>query len=72
MILLEFNFGSMGFPMIDPENYYILLFSVMTPSVAFSVRLAEATTLGDSPVVYETVDLNIGDSYDEFTGNYYT
>ena len=37
-------------------------------SAAFSVRLHEDTTLGDSAVIFETVDLNIGDGYDEFTG----
>ena len=42
--------------------------SAMNPSAAFSVRLHEDTVLSDSPLVYETVDLNIGDGYDEFTG----
>ena len=40
----------------------------MAPSVAFSVRLHETSVLSDSPLVYGTVDLNIGDGYDEFTG----
>ena len=40
----------------------------MNPSAAFSVRLHENTVLTDSPCVYETVDVNIGDGYDEFTG----
>ena len=42
-------------------------FSVRDP-VAFSTRLDENTSLNDSPVIFETVDLNIGDGYDEFTG----
>ena len=37
-------------------------------SVAFSVRLHEDTVLSDSPVVFGTVDLNIGSAYDEFAG----
>ena len=41
----------------------------MNPSAAFSARLDEDTVLSDSPVVYGTVDLNVGDGYDEFTGN---
>ena len=36
---------------------------------SFSTRLHEDTTTSDSPVVFGTVDLNIGDGYDEFTGN---
>ena len=41
----------------------------MAASVAFSVRLHEHTVLSDSPVVYGTVDPNIGDGYDEFSGS---
>ena len=37
-------------------------------SVAFSTRLHQDTTIDDSPVIFGTVDLNIGDGYDEFTG----
>ena len=37
-------------------------------SAAFSTRLHEDTTLSDSAVIFGTVDLNIGDGYDEFTG----
>ena len=34
----------------------------------FSTRLHEQTEIGDSAVIFGTVDLNIGDGYDEFTG----
>ena len=47
---------------------YLLHFSVEVP-VAFSTRLTDDTSINDSPVIFETVDLNIGDGYDEFTGN---
>ena len=43
-------------------------FSVNEVSAAFSTRLHEETTLSDSPVIFGTVDLNIGGGYDEFTG----
>ena len=43
-------------------------FSVEVP-VAFSTRLQGYTNIDDSPVIFEIVDLNIGDGYDEFTGN---
>ena len=36
--------------------------------MAFSVRLHEDTVLSDSACIFGTVDLNIGDDYDEFTG----
>ena len=47
---------------------YLLPFSVEVP-VAFSTRLTEDTIVNDSPVIVDVVDLNIGDGYDEFTGN---
>ena len=40
----------------------------MEVQVAFSTRLTEDTIINDSPVIFGTVDLNIGDGYDEFTG----
>ena len=40
----------------------------MAPSAAFSVRLHENTVLGDGAVIFGTVDLNISNGYDEFTG----
>ena len=40
----------------------------MDPAVAFSVRLHENTEINDSPCVFGTVGLNIGNGYDEFTG----
>ena len=40
----------------------------MASSAAFSVRLHENMVIGDSPVVFGTVDLNAGDGNDEFTG----
>ena len=43
-------------------------FSVYEVSAAFSTRLHEETTLSDGPVVFGTINLNIGDGYDEFTG----
>ena len=39
--------------------------------MAFSTRLHEDTITNDSPVIFGIVDLNIGDGYDEFTGNFY-
>ena len=48
-----------------------VIFSVEVP-VAFSTRLHEDTITNDSPVIFGTVDLNIGDGYDEFTGNVFT
>ena len=47
---------------------YLLPVSVEVP-VAFSTRLIEDTSINDSPVIFGTVDLNVGDRYDEFTGN---
>ena len=44
-----------------------LYFSVEVP-VAFSTRLTENIGINDSPVIFDVVDLNIGDGYDEFTG----
>ena len=44
------------------------VFPEITPSVALSVRLHEDTDINDSSVVFGTMDVNIGDSYDEFTG----
>ena len=44
------------------------IFTEMNHSAAFSVRLHEHTELSDSPCIFGTVDLNIGDGYDEFTG----
>ena len=39
--------------------------------MAFSTRLHEDTIINDGPVIFGTVDLNIGDGYDEFTGKFY-
>ena len=50
-------------------SHVVCTFLDIAPSVAFSVRLHEHTLLTDSPCVYETVDLNIGDGYDVYTGN---
>ena len=38
---------------------------------SFSVRLHEDTVIDDDPCVFGTVDLNIGDGYDEFSGKTY-
>ena len=35
---------------------------------SFSTRLHEDTDLNDGPVIFGTVNLNIGGGYDEFTG----
>ena len=40
----------------------------MEVPVAFSTRLHEDTSINDGAVIFGTVDLNIGDGYDEFTG----
>ena len=40
----------------------------MEVPVAFSTRLSEDRSINDSPVIFDVVDLNIGDGYDEFTG----
>ena len=38
---------------------------------SFSVRLHEDTVIDGDPCVFGTVDLNIGDGYDEFSGKTY-
>ena len=40
----------------------------MTPKVAFSVRLTEDTSLDEAPLIFDMVDLNIGEGYDKFSG----
>ena len=42
--------------------------SEVTTTVAFSVRLHEDTTLNDEPLIFEAVDLNIGNGYNEYSG----
>ena len=49
----------------------LLPFSVEVP-VAFSTHLTDDTSITDGPVIFDVVDLNIGDGYDEFTGNLIT
>ena len=44
-------------------------FVAVSAMFSFSTRLHEDTTTSDSPVIFGTVDLNVGDGYDEFTGN---
>ena len=39
-----------------------------TTMYSFSTRLHENTEANDGAVIFGTVDLNIGDGYDEFTG----
>ena len=46
-------------------------FSVEVP-VAFSTLLTGDTSINDSPVIFGTVELNIGDGYDEFTETNYS
>ena len=48
---------------------FVHFFATDTTMYSFSVRLHEDTELSDAPCVYEWVDLNIGDGYDEFSGN---
>ena len=43
------------------------LFSVET-RIAFSTRLTENVRINDNPLIFDVVDLNIGDGYNEFTG----
>ena len=43
-------------------------FLLLEVPVAFSARLSENTVADDDPVVFETVDLNVGEGYDEFSG----
>ena len=38
---------------------------------SFSVRLHEDTLINDDPSVFGTIDLNIGDGYNEFSGKQY-
>ena len=38
---------------------------------SFSVRLDKETVLSDIPCIFGTVDLNIGDGYDVFSGKHY-
>ena len=40
----------------------------MEVPVAFSTRLTEDIAIDDSPVIFDVVDLNIEDGYDEFSG----
>ena len=49
------------------DNRYFESFSVEIP-VAFSTRLTDDKIINDSPVIFDVVDLNIEDGYDEFTG----
>ena len=49
----------------------ILPFPVEIP-VAFSTRLTDDAIITDSPVIFDVVDLNIEDGYDEFTGILFT
>ena len=53
---------------MDDVTVYLNLLPATDPSAAYSVRLHEDTILNDSPVIFGTVDLNVGDGYDEFTG----
>ena len=50
--------------------FHVLVYSsaVDTTMYSFSVRLHEDTVIDDDPCVFGTVDLNIGDGYDEFSG----
>ena len=49
--------------------FFSIFLSAVVPA-AFSTRLSEDTELGDNAVIFDTVDLNIGGGYDEFTGNH--
>ena len=49
-------------------TWHLIYLSLMNPSAAFSVRIVEDTTISDSAVIYGTVDINVGDGYDEFSG----
>ena len=49
---------------------FVYSFTIDTTMYSFSVRLHEDTVINDSPCVFGTVDLNIGDGYDEFSGQY--
>ena len=46
----------------------MFFFTIDTTMYSFSVRLHEDTLLTDAPCIFGTVDLNIGDGYDEFSG----
>ena len=49
----------------------ILPFPVEVP-VAFSTHLTNDAIITNSPVIFDVVDLNIEDGYDEFTGILFT
>ena len=49
-------------------TWHLIYLSVMNPSAAFSVRIVEDTAISDSTDTYGTVDVNVGDGYDEFSG----
>ena len=49
--------------------FFSIFLSAVVPA-AFSTRLSEDTELGDNAVIFDTVDLNIGGGYDEFTGKH--
>ena len=40
----------------------------MTPYAAFSVRPTGDMTLDEAPLIFDMVDLNIGEGYDQFSG----
>ena len=48
--------------------YFHTVFYILDTVYAFSARLTEQTIINDSPVVFEQVDLNVGNGYDQFTG----
>ena len=70
---VKYYLPTTSFPFTTKFSFSVkcIIFSVRDP-VAFSTRLDENTSINDSPVIFETVDLNIGDGYDEFTGKFVT
>ncbi len=45
------------------------MFNIADTVYSFSVRLTGHVAINDSPVVFQQVDLNVGDGYDQYTGN---
>ena len=55
-------------PIFFPKNLVCILLQSDTTMFSFSTRLHEDTTTSDSPIIFGTVDLNVGGGYDEFSG----
>ncbi len=46
----------------------MIVYTFSDPVYAFSARLVGDTMINDGPIVFGSVDLNVGDGYDQYTG----